>query len=672
MDVRLPDGTIIQNVPDGTTKADLTVKLKANGYDVSKLEAPSSQTSEAEPSHTAADYLRAAVSPLAGAYRGVKDVTDTAALLGAKGMDVLSPQGEGMPTRAQAIQDIIDRQQAQYEQNFGDLYAAKVSRVGGQVFGTLPLGGAMAAPLRASAEAAPALAPYLTPVAASLESGGFNTGLRPGAANTAVSALGGGATGAASAAATGEDPTIGGVVGGAIPVLARPVAAGAQELYGFTRNMLNPKNVALVQAAEGRGEDIINALRQNQQLVQGSAPTAAQAASDVSGTLYPALEAQITKTAPTAFAERAAEQRAARSASLGEVGQTPEALKTAIEERGKNAKVDFGAAGKQIVQGDDTLDALLQTPAMQDAIRRAKEIAANKQNAFTLQLGEPAKTIESKIVDPSSGRPVTMDVPATPTKVSINDLHTLKTALDDMMSGAPEVTGIGKNEIKAIGDVKRQLVDWMENTSDKYAAARAKFQKASGPINTMEVGQYLEGKLTPALDETAAQRANVYAEALRNAPQTIKNATGTPRFDSLEKILSSEDYAKVDAIRADLAREAKTNKLAQQGTRSGDILQNVEAPPLPNMMSRIASVANAVMKSVQGRIDKKVAMELATEFLNPGMAANALAKALRYEANVNAGQTALRNRIVGGAAAMRPAAVNALSPYDTQNALAGQ
>ena len=37
MDVRLPDGTIIQNVPDGTTKAQLTEKLKANGYDVSKL-----------------------------------------------------------------------------------------------------------------------------------------------------------------------------------------------------------------------------------------------------------------------------------------------------------------------------------------------------------------------------------------------------------------------------------------------------------------------------------------------------------------------------------------------------------------------------------------------------------------------------------------------------------
>lgn len=34
MDVRLPDGTIIQNVPEGTTKADLVSKLQRNGMDV--------------------------------------------------------------------------------------------------------------------------------------------------------------------------------------------------------------------------------------------------------------------------------------------------------------------------------------------------------------------------------------------------------------------------------------------------------------------------------------------------------------------------------------------------------------------------------------------------------------------------------------------------------------
>lgn len=37
MDVKLPDGTIVKNVPDGTTQAQLEATLANNGYDVSKL-----------------------------------------------------------------------------------------------------------------------------------------------------------------------------------------------------------------------------------------------------------------------------------------------------------------------------------------------------------------------------------------------------------------------------------------------------------------------------------------------------------------------------------------------------------------------------------------------------------------------------------------------------------
>ena len=44
MDVRLPDGTIIQGVPEGTSRAELIEKLRRNGYDVSKLGAPVSET----------------------------------------------------------------------------------------------------------------------------------------------------------------------------------------------------------------------------------------------------------------------------------------------------------------------------------------------------------------------------------------------------------------------------------------------------------------------------------------------------------------------------------------------------------------------------------------------------------------------------------------------------
>ena len=47
MDVRLPDGTIIKNVPDGTTKADLVAKLKSNGVAVpAEWLQPSTPTSD--------------------------------------------------------------------------------------------------------------------------------------------------------------------------------------------------------------------------------------------------------------------------------------------------------------------------------------------------------------------------------------------------------------------------------------------------------------------------------------------------------------------------------------------------------------------------------------------------------------------------------------------------
>lgn len=47
MNVTLPDGSVIRNVPDGTTKAQLIEKLRANGYDVSGL-APKREATSTE------------------------------------------------------------------------------------------------------------------------------------------------------------------------------------------------------------------------------------------------------------------------------------------------------------------------------------------------------------------------------------------------------------------------------------------------------------------------------------------------------------------------------------------------------------------------------------------------------------------------------------------------
>ena len=81
MDVRLPDGTIISNVPEGTSKAELTAKLKANGYDVAKLNAPQQAATPAPTSEVEDQSIFRSVAdvPLQvgmGATTGVRMISD--------------------------------------------------------------------------------------------------------------------------------------------------------------------------------------------------------------------------------------------------------------------------------------------------------------------------------------------------------------------------------------------------------------------------------------------------------------------------------------------------------------------------------------------------------------------------------------------------------------------
>lgn len=79
MDVRLPDGTIIKGVPDGMSKADLTAKLAANGYDVAKLNAAPAPAPAAAPAQTGIPLGR----------RIIETVEPTVEMLGAAGGGML-------------------------------------------------------------------------------------------------------------------------------------------------------------------------------------------------------------------------------------------------------------------------------------------------------------------------------------------------------------------------------------------------------------------------------------------------------------------------------------------------------------------------------------------------------------------------------------------------------
>jgi len=83
MDVKLPDGTIVQNIPDNITKAELTAKLNANGYNLSaqnvetKLEQPKSYSTMGAIGEAAVNLIPSTGKLIGGAYQAVRHPANT-------------------------------------------------------------------------------------------------------------------------------------------------------------------------------------------------------------------------------------------------------------------------------------------------------------------------------------------------------------------------------------------------------------------------------------------------------------------------------------------------------------------------------------------------------------------------------------------------------------------
>lgn len=218
MDVTLPDGTLIKDVPDGMSKADLTAKLKGNGYDVSKLTPPAAPSRMDQ--FTAGLQNFAGKNAVLGAVRG-------AAGIGATLQHAFNPMEWGnAPADAERRQGIDEGLKSLGADPNSILF--KNGKLATEIAGTSGVGGLIAKPLVAAAPAleslAPAIAPYVGRLANSIGSAGFTTGA-PAAgnalaqvANVGTRMAGGAITGAASTGLI--DPNTmgtGAVVGAVVP-----------------------------------------------------------------------------------------------------------------------------------------------------------------------------------------------------------------------------------------------------------------------------------------------------------------------------------------------------------------------------------------------------------------------------------------------------------------------
>lgn len=312
MDVRLPDGTLLRNVPDGMSKADLTAKLQSNGYDIGKLSAPAEAAPAARENVAAegSNFIPRSMDELksqlradpiiqvgAGLYKGFKDITDTGMKLAASAVDYALPKPPGEMTRREKINALADIQDRQYQATYGESMVAPSARIVGNALATLPAGGVIAKPIQMLGQYVPAVARFTAPLATSIESGGFRTGLPEAttlgqkAIERGVQAAGGATLGGVSAAAVNpEDASTGAIVGAAVPTIVAPVVKGLTKVGGALYDLATgqlPKVQAGKLAREMAGEQI-NAIR----AANGAAPldiTAAQATYNIDNDVWQAF-----------------------------------------------------------------------------------------------------------------------------------------------------------------------------------------------------------------------------------------------------------------------------------------------------------------------------------------------------------------------------------------------
>jgi len=431
-------------------------------------------------------------------------------------------------------------------------------------------------------------------------------------------------------------------------------------------NFMSPKSAMYMDVAEGRGNELVQQLRAPSEIVPGSVPTAAQQASPLGLTQFSAVGESAAKADPSRYYAIGNAQDAARQRALQGVGGTPEDLAALREGRELTAGQTYRRIQGNIVTTDDTLRSLLKRPSMDAAFKRAKELA--DEDGVPFQMGP----------DILPGSMAGMATPGRPAQYTVQSLHYLKMAMGDLTRN-PERFGIGATEARAIGKTQKSLVNWIESKEPGYKAARETFAAQSRRINQAEVGQFLENKLTSPLTDEAS-RAAVFANAMREAPTTIKRATtGAPRYQNLEDLLEPHQLAAVESVRRDLAREQITKTQAREGATAAPRVGQLasQAGDMPQFLNRVATIANAIYNRVQGKIDRKLAMEIAYEMATPERAAGAIEKAMVREelARATGRGAAAAATQVGKVLQSTPAKVggqfqNIMTQAENQNAMA--
>jgi hypothetical protein len=405
-----------------------------------------------------------------------------------------------------------------------------------------------------------------------------------------------------------------------VKTAGRVVKGGANYLAG----VVDPRTKFYMDIAEGRAPELIAAARSPQaEIIPGVRPTFAQATADV-GLPRVAAVGEEAKTLPTTATTAQAikdAQEAARVRQLDIIERSPESRARAEEVRTKRKDPLYQAAetAGDVVDVKPTLnyiDGLIKiNPGNDKLLSALREVRRGLVKTETRQ----------KIVIGPKGKMKTVDVKVEVPRVNAKEISSTLDGMKELMKR--EGNEYIQNELT---NIKNDLIDAIPSMKEAQAA----FKKGSRTLNQRDMAAYLKDKLVSAIPDSP-QRAASFAQAVRDAPRSIKNALeNAPPYETFtEAGMSPAQIALIDRVVIDLSRDARVKELAAAGAEAAPKLK--QAGPtisLPPLIDRLVTVANMIIKRLEGKVSDKIAADIAMEFLDARRAADALETATRRTA----------------------------------------
>jgi len=581
-----------------------------------------------------------------GAARGVAGLS--AADIGAQLYNVFANRfgGRTVPTPANTLADIAG------SVGVGRPGAPVAEAFGGGAAGAYSLAGTL--PVLAERVSSPVIRGVLNTMAA-------QRGLQ-----TVAGGAGAGTAAALNQYAGITDPlslTLASIAAGGVtaPVAAATGNLGVRGGNTLVRQFglrLDPAEAYRAEIAGGRGPQIVEALRGTPVSETGAPLTTAQASVGAEAPAYTSAMRRVTEELPETSAqlyqmEKA--QRAARAQTLQQEAGTPAQREALVERR---AEI---------------------TDPMYEAAKSAANVA---------DIAPVYKTVQSLMKANPGNRPLMRELRA----INRNMFETDETGEAVLRSNAQQVssiiddlkTSINKQDNKFIKGQLTQIRDELIAGVPGYGEAQAAFRTASTPINQRDGMRFLKEKLEAPLSDEG-ERPGAFATAVqaltseRDAPAALRRmVSDMPRYKTLDELYGpdSSQIRAIDNVRLDLARDDKLRELVRIGQASaGDPAKLATkgglAEGLTQTLNPAIALANRILKKNAGRLDQKLAMELAFESLNPQVAAAALERSLARQARLAKFQITPPGMMKPGAfaASQLPAVVNVMGQQN-QNAMA--